>query len=238
MTRADRSISDLVANHVERLSRGDLKDSGEDANRILGGVHRGESVEVLRPLFDAGDVECTKSLTFILSELGLRSIEAMGWLNALLDYPDEFVRHYIITAVQHSGSLEDGDVVAKAISKIRDTRPVALAATRFLAMGSLHQIATAVPFLEGDLGEAVRWLAGEDLDEWERYSSYGGVLAFVAVAAAYRLRVLGNPSPLEALMEDAREPVADAARFVARFQSLPQEGSDILHRIARGWAGS
>ncbi len=38
-------------------------------------------------------------------------------------------------------------------------------------------------------------------------------------------------------MEDVREPVTDAARFVARFQPLPQEGRDILHRIARDSAG-
>jgi hypothetical protein len=38
-------------------------------------------------------------------------------------------------------------------------------------------------------------------------------------------------------MEDDREQVADAARFVARFQPLPQEGRDILHRIARDSTG-
>lgn len=237
MSGDDRSTSELVADHSEHLSRGDLEGCGEDANRILDRVHRGESVEVLRPLFDAGDVECTKSLMFILSELGLRSIEAMGWLSVLLDFPDEYVRHYAIVAVQHSGSLEDGEVVAKAISKISDARPVALAATRFLALGSLRQIATAVPFLEGDLGEAVKWLAGEDFGEWERFSSHGGVVAPVAVAAAFRLRAEGDSVPSERLMEDDREAVADAARFVARFQPLPQEGRDILHRIDRDSAG-
>lgn len=237
MSEGHRPTSELIADHASRLARGDLQGSGENANRILDRIHRGESVEVLRPLFDAGDVECTKSLMFILSELGLRSIETMGWLSVLLDYPDEFVRHYAIVAVQHSGSLEHAEVVAKAISKIGDTRPVALAATRFLALGSLRQIATAVPLLEGDLGEAVKWLAGEDFGEWERFSSHSGVVALVAVAAAYRLRALGDSAPLEALMEDDREPVADAARFVARFQPLPQEGRDILHRIARDSAG-
>ena len=62
-----------------------------------------------------------------------------------------------------------------------------------------------MPFLEGDLGEAVKWLAGEDFSEWERFSSHSGVVALVAVAAAYRLRALGDPAPLEALMEDGRE---------------------------------
>ncbi|HEX7131800.1 MAG TPA: hypothetical protein VF228_04460 [Iamia sp.] len=237
MSRDGRATAELVAEHAERLSRGDLEGCGEDANRILDRVHRGESVEVLRPLFDAGDVECTKSLTFILSELGLRSIGTMGWLNVLLDYPDEYVRHYAIIAVQHSGSLEDDEVVAKAISKIGDSRPVALAVTRFLALGSLRQIATAVPLLDGDLGEAVAWLAGEDFGEWGRFSSHGGVVPLVAVAAAFRLRALGDPAPLDALMEDDRELVGDAARFVARFQPLPQAGRDILHRIARDSAG-
>lgn len=237
MSADDRSTSELVAEHVERLSSGDLEGCGEDANRILGRIHRGEGVEVLRPLFDAGDVECTKSLTFVLSELGLRSIEAMGWLNVLLDYPDDYVRHYAIVAMHHSGSLEHGEIVAKAISKVGDARPVSLAAIRFIAMGSLQQIATAVPLLDGDLGEAVAWLVGEDFSEWERFSSHGGVAALVAVAAVFRSRVAGDAAPLERLIRDDREQVADAARFVKRFQPLPRKGRDILHRIAQDSAG-
>jgi hypothetical protein len=232
MSADNRSTSELVADYIERMSRGDV-DDGEAGNTILDRIHRGDDIEVLRPLLDAGVLRCTKTLTFILSELGFRSFEAMDWLEVLLDYPDEWVRHYTIVAVWHSGSLVHGEVTAKAISKIGDARAVRLAAVLFLAMGSLRQIATAEPFLEGDLGASVAWLAGGDFDQWQRFSSHGGVAALVAVAAAYRSRAEGDPAPLERLMQDAREPVGDAARYVAQFRPLPLRGRDILHRIAR-----
>jgi hypothetical protein len=61
--------------------------------------------------------------------------------------------------------------------------------------------------------------------------------ALVAVAAAYRLRAEGDPAPLATLMQDEREPVGDAARFVAPLRPLPLRGRDILHRIARDYEG-
>jgi hypothetical protein len=233
MTGGNRSTGELVADHIERMSRGDVEGRGEDSNTILDRIHRGDDVEVLRPLLDAGVLECTKTLTFILSELGLRSVEAMEWLEDLLDHPDEWVRHYTIVAVWHSGSLEHGAVTAKAIARIGDTRPVRLAAVKFLALGSLGQIGMAVPFLDGDLGASVAWLAGGDFGQWRRFSSHGGVAALVAVAAAYRSQAEGDPAPLASLMRDAREPVADAARYVAPLRPLRPRGPDLLHRIAR-----
>lgn len=232
MSAVERSTTEMVEDHVARLSRGELEGYGEDANRILNRINRGESIDQLQPLFAATSLECTKSLVFILSELGLRSIEAMEWLETLLDHPDEFVRHYAVVAVQHSGSLEHGRVVAKAIATISDARPVSLAAVRFLAMGSLREVATAVPFLNGDLRDAVTWLVSEDFTEWERFSSRGGVAALVAVAAVFRNRVDGAAEPLERLTHDGRADVADAARFVATLQPLPERGRGILRRIA------
>ncbi len=204
------------------------------SNLILGRVQRGERVEVLRPLLDAGDVECAKSLVFVLSELGLRSIEVMEWLDALLDFPDDFVQHYAIVAVQHSGSLEHGPIVAKAVSKLGGERAVSLAALKLVALGSLRQVATAEDFLDDDMREAVIWLTGEHYDGWERFfaGDGDGAVALVAVAAAYRLREV-DPAPLATATEDPRDVVADAARFIARFQPLPAEGRDILHRMAR-----
>jgi hypothetical protein len=183
-------------------------------------------------LLDAGDVECAKSLVFVLSEPGLRSIEVMGWLDALLDFPDDFVQHYAVVAVQHSGSLEHGRIVAKAVSRLGGARAVSLAALKFVALGSLRQVATAEDFLDDDLREAVVWLTGERYEGWERFFAGDGAVALVAVAAAYRLREV-DPAPLAAAAEDPCDEVADAARFIARFQPLPAEGQDILHRIAR-----
>ena len=214
------------------MSVGDLDGSGEMSNLILARVQRGDRVEVLRPLLDAGDVECAKSLVFVLSELGLRSIEVMEWLDALLDFPDDFVQHYAIVAVQHSGSLEHGSIVAKAVSKLGGERAVSLAALKLVALGSLGQIATAEDFLEDDLREAVIWLTGEHYDGFERFLAGEHGVALVAVAAAYRLRAV-DPAPLAIAATDPRDAVADAARFIARFQPLPAEGRDILHRIAR-----
>jgi hypothetical protein len=231
MTEHKLPTSELIANHVERIAAGDLDGSGEAANEILGRVHGGDSVGVLRPMLESGDVACTRSLVFVLSELGLRSIEAMDWLNGLLDFPDEFVQHYAIVAIQHSGSLEHGPIVARALSKIRDVRPVSLAVVKMLAFGSLRQIATAEDFLPDDLREAVIWLTGQRLDGWERFFADDVALALVAVAGTCRLRKV-NPAPFTKAMDDPRAEIGDAARYIARFEPLPVEGRDILHRIA------
>jgi hypothetical protein len=82
MSGDNRPTSELVADHVEWMSRGEVEDRGEDANTILDRIHRGGKVAVLRPLLDAGVLECTKTLTFILSELGpglRRSVSLSGW---------------------------------------------------------------------------------------------------------------------------------------------------------------
>lgn len=76
--------SAAVTSHVRKLELGDLTDIGEDANKILDAVHRSTSLDILLPLYESENVECTRSLAFILKELGLRSIEAMDWLDSLL----------------------------------------------------------------------------------------------------------------------------------------------------------
>jgi hypothetical protein len=135
--------------------------------------------------------------------------------------------------VWHSGSLVHGEVTAKAISKIADIRPVELAAVKFLAMGSLQQIATAVPLFSGDLGAALEWLVDDSPEDWARFTAHSEEVALVAVAGAFRLRLhQGDPSALDALMDDSRERISDAARYVERFKPLPRKGRDILHRIA------
>lgn len=224
----------LVEGHVARLSSGISERSGEDSNLILGRMHRGESIEVLEPLFASDNTECAKSLIFVLSELGNRAFEAMDWLDVLLGHHDEFVRYYAVVSVWHSGSLVHGEMTAKVISKIVEGRPVAWAVVKFLAMGSLKQISTALPHLAGDLGAAVGWLADEDFDEWKRFSAHSEVIALVAVAGAYRLKFdQEDASALNALMGDRRKSVADVARFLAQFKPMPLKGRGILHRIAR-----
>lgn len=232
MIEDDRSTEALVAAHVARLSVADLELSGEISNLILTWVQRGDSLGVLRPLLDAGEVECARSLVFVLSELGMRSIEVTAWLDSLLDFPDEFVQHYAIVALQHSGSLEHGPIVAKAVSKLGGVRAVSLAALKLVALGSLRQVATAEDFLDDDIREAVIWLTGEHRTGWERFFASDGAIALVAVAAAYRLREI-DPAPLAAATEDPRAEIADAARFIARVQPLPAEAGNVLRRIAR-----
>ena len=77
MTEPQPPIVELVRQHVERLSRGDVAGIGEDANRILDRVHRGDAIGLLQPLLDSRDPESVRSLAFILSESGQRSIEAV-----------------------------------------------------------------------------------------------------------------------------------------------------------------
>jgi hypothetical protein len=225
------STADLVAAHVKRVARGDVDERGAEANRILERIHRGDGVDVLAPLFECDEVDCAKSLVFVLSEIGARSIEAMPWIDRLLDHRDEYVRHYAVVALQHSGSLSHGEVTAKAIAKVDDTRSVALAALKLLALGSLSQIATAVEHLDGDLGDSVRWLVGGSYEQTPPYLADDNGVALVGVAAAYRLRHR-DPGALARLVDDRRLRVADAARYIARFEPLPPEGRDILHRIA------
>jgi hypothetical protein len=143
-------------------------------------------------------------LVFLLSELGLESIEVMEWLDALLDVPDDFVQHYAIVAVQHSGSLEHGPIVAKAVSKLGGERAVSLAALKLVALGSLRQVATAEDFLDDGVREAVIWLTGEHYDGWERFFAGEGAVALVVVAAAYRLREV-DPAPLATATDDPRD---------------------------------
>src|SRR5262245_46184391 len=222
----EQSAADMVSAHAERLARGVVDGRGEDANRILERVQKGAGVGVLEPLFTCDAAECAKSLVFILSEIGPRSVEAMPWINRLLDHRDEYVRHSAIVALQHSGSLSHGEVTAKAVAKVDDIRPVALGALKLLALGSLRQLATATDHLAGDLADAIGWLVGESYEQQPPYLAGDGGVALVGVAAAYRRRHR-DPEVLARLVDDPRPRIADAARYIARFEPLPPEGRDV-----------
>ena len=223
--------SAAVTSHVRKLELGDLTDIGEDANKILDAVHRSTSLDILLPLYESENVECTRSLAFILKELGLRSIEAMDWLDSLLDSDDEYVVHHAVTAIQMSGSMSHGRCVARAISKIEDSRPARFAVVRFLSHGSIGQISTAIPHLDGELKSAVAWLADSDFRGWRTLHMRNGVAPLVAVAAAIRLSVKGDSTPLDHMSFDRRKEISETVNFVVRFTPIPPINRDILYRM-------
>ena len=111
---------------------------------MLALVHRDGDLKDLTPLFECGSHESLRTLVFILSEIGTRAAEATGWLEVMLESSDDYVRYYAVVAVQHSGSLEAGEVTAKAVRLI-GSDPTRLAVVRFLAFGSLRQLKTCIP---------------------------------------------------------------------------------------------
>jgi hypothetical protein len=227
-----RPITELVAEHIRFSARGDFEDSGEHANLILDRIHRGAALDELRPFLDSSDLECRKTLVFVLSEIGTRAAEVVHWIETLLDDPDDFVQFYSILALQHSGSLGSGETVAKAVSKLNQVGPPVLAAVRLLATGSMLQIESSLDFLGGALGESIAWLVGGDWGTWQDLRARGGPGALVSVAVAYRLRGDGDPAPLAKLAVDPEVRVAEAANYIARFRPLPAGSLGLLNRLS------
>jgi hypothetical protein len=228
-----RSLDELVTACIELGGRGPAEERGRLANALLSKAHRSTDLGPLRRLLDANDAEGAKTLVFVLSELGGRSIEAMGWLDELLDRPDAYVQHYAVVAVQHSGSLSHGSITAKAVSKLAGDRAVRFGALKFVAFGSLRQIETGIDHLDVPLDGAVRWLVDGRYDDiTARLDDPHLVTALVAVAVATRVRD-DDPSPLERAASHPRAELSDAARYLARFRPLPTKGKDVLHRLAR-----
>ncbi|MCX6519946.1 MAG: hypothetical protein NTZ21_04710 [Actinobacteria bacterium] len=206
----NRPIAELVDLHVRSSLR--PEERGNLANAILKQVYEQADLEVLRPMFESANLDDTKSLVFVLSEIGLRAVEAMQWLDALLDSPDEWVRHHAIVAVQHSGTCDHPDVVAHALRGLGDVRSVRLAAVRLVGHGSLVQIATATPLLKGKLQQAVEWLVEGRFDDAERWLSDPDLaVSLVGLAGAFR-RATAESSPLIAANPD----LADALRWLRR----------------------
>jgi hypothetical protein len=201
------------------------EERGRLANAILNQVWEQPNLEALRPMFESANHDDTKSLVFVLSEIGLRAVEAMQWLDVLLDSPDEWVRHHAIVAVQHSGTCDHPDVVAHAVRGLGDVRSVRLAAVRLVGHGSLVQIGTAAPLLQGRLQQAIEWLVEGRFDDSERWlGDHDIAVALVGLAGAFR----GATADLIPLIA-ANPDLADALRWLRR-SVLPDNGSSALRR--------
>ena len=224
------SLSSLVSRHLAANSSGESAGLGGLANQMLSLVHRDGDLKDLTPLFECGSYESLRTLVFILSEIGTRAAEATGWLEVMLESSDDYVRYYAVVAVQHSGSLEAGEVTAKAVRLI-GSDPTRLAVVRFLAFGSLRQLKTCIPYLDDSLSESLSWLTeGHYADAGVRLRDPDLALALVGLAGAARLREV-SPRAFEEARESRRGEIARAAIWLSRFQVLPTDESDILHRI-------
>jgi hypothetical protein len=224
-TAGDDSIEALVELHLRSPLESDER--GRVANKILNLVWAQPDLDALAPLFVSSDRDATRTLVFVLSEIGERSAEAMGWLDALLDSPDEWVRHHAIVAVQHSGSCDQPAVVAHALRCLGDVRSVRLAAVRFAAHGSLMQIASAAWLVDGRLGSAVGWLVGGAYDDAERWlADHDLAVALVGLAGAFRAGDAESSRIVAASPE-----LADALAWLNR-TALPVDGSSVLRRLA------
>jgi hypothetical protein len=225
-------IKDLVRLHVETGVKG--TERGKLANDILQLLFDEESLGVLEPLYFSTSGDCARTLAFLLTEIGLRSIEAMPWLDSLLEHPDEWVRHHAVLAIQHSGTLEHPRVSARAISKVRDARAVRFAAVRLVANGSILQIRSAVDFLSGPLSDVIdRMLTGDyqDLERWLTLEVEPEV-GYVAVGAWQRGFRDGVLPAVNRMLFDGRTDLIELADWVNRVP-LPVTGRDILHRLGR-----
>jgi hypothetical protein len=233
----NRSIKDLVRLHVEADVKG--TERGELANDILQLLFDEKSLDVLEPLFSSASGDCARTLTFLLTEVGLRSIEAMPWLDSLLEHPDEWVRHHAVVAIQHSGTLAHPRVSARAVEKVRDARAVRFAAVRFVANGSILQLGSAVEFLSGPLVDVIDSMLNGDYRDFERWFTFEvePEVGYVAVGALQRGVRNGVLPGVDRLLFQGRTELIELADWVDRLP-LPVMGRDVLHRLGKTSEGS
>ena len=210
-------IEQLVLEHVSKnLSPGER---GRLGNAILDRTTSRSDIEALGPLVEAGEDAHLKTLTFVLSEVGLLSIHAMGWLDDLLEHRSDWIRHHAVVAVQNSGSLEHPLTSAAAVRKLYDIRAVRLAAVRLVANGSLPQIATTADLLPEPINASIQWLISGSIDGVDvrlRSSDVG-----VAIVGLARLHRSGVNAKLEESMS-CREELSEAERWLNRAPIPPK----------------
>lgn len=201
------SLQQLVEHHLRLDIAG--TERGVVSNEILRRVSSGSDLALLKPLFDAGGEQRLRTVTFVLSEVGSRSIEAMDWLSELLENESPWIRHYSVVAVHHSGSLVHPEVTARALRKLYDARAVRLAAVRFAAHGSLRQIETAIPYLPEPTNDAAALLVEGRLKSVESASRSSDIgVAHIELANHYRLGLqfdIEDSSSLNTELSDAAE---------------------------------
>ncbi len=216
----DRLVEKHLVEEISSVVRGAI------ANELLHRVSDGSPLSAMGPLMGERTEECLRTVAFVLSEVGLRSIEAMSWLDVLLDADSDWVRHHAVVAVQHSGSLEHPSTTAAAISKLYDVRAVRLAAVRFAAHGSLGQIQTAIGVAPEPSSGALVWLvetSGRDAGSKVASTDIG--VAMIGLAGLHRVG-----RSVDDLSVHHGTELADAAAWLNR-TPLPAESRGALRRI-------
>ena len=229
----NEALDAAVAEHLESFGLDDSEARGQHANKVLDLVHRGDDLGPLEPLL-RGPIPARKTLTFVLSEIGQRSAEALSWIEVLLEDEDSWIRHYAIVALQYSGVLEAGDLTARAVAGIEQSDSVAYASLKLLSFGSLQQLETTISHLDQPLSDWISLLCAGENDRLIKLAGAGRSETFVAVAGAARVRAAGSDTPLAELSSSEDETVARIASFIARFRALPSDfEASPLYKIAR-----
>ncbi len=199
------------------LAGGDV----EAANELLEAFFGGLPVERLLLLLWSDSEDAVKAGAWIASELGAQAQPLLPELARLLDHPARYVRFFLLDAILASASTEDGEAVARAVSKIRDCdEAVRWKALQFLSRASEDQLAAAIECLtDPELRSALQWLLSDGTDARRvvtRLQEEDDLGKLVAAAAAARIAA-HDPWPLQ------RAAISDHAE-VSSFASQEMEG--------------
>lgn len=171
------------------------------SNELLQAFFQGLPVQRLLLLLRSDSEDAVKAGAWIASELGQQAEPLLAELASLLDHPARYVRFFVIDAILATATSEDGNAVARAVSKLRDPdEAVRWKALRFLAKASEAQLAAASDYLNDvELRSQLQWLLGEATDADNvvaRLDEADELNQLVAAAASARLAAR-DPTPLE-----------------------------------------
>ncbi|MEW9555329.1 hypothetical protein [Nonomuraea sp. NPDC050783] len=185
---------------------------------LLRELGRGYPVERLAPLLMSDDPEVVQSGAWLVSEMGGKGVVLRGLITRLLDHAADRVRFHALDSLLCWATPADGVAIATAISKVIDTSSaVRWKALRFLAALGRSELEAGAASLQGRLKELTLWLAGHEMDAFDRseiltrLDASEPLVRSFAVAAAARMS-WQDPS----LLAHAKQSTDDDIREFAR----------------------
>jgi hypothetical protein len=210
---------------IERiLTVGDV--DGKASNDLIAEFYtHGYPVNKLLPLLLSDKDETVRAGAFVAEELGAKAAPLLPELMLLLDHRDRRVRYDVLEAVLAAATRVDGEVIARAISLVRDEDPAVRAkALSFLARAHLEQISAGIRHVQDPVvREGLAWLvkveeSASDEDVASRLVHSDRLVRWFAGSAAVRAYRRNDALLAYAVESDDAELRAFAESQQRRFQ--------------------
>jgi hypothetical protein len=192
-------------------------------NELLKECWGGYPVERIRALLRSDVESAVKSGAFIASELAELSRPLLNDVEPLLNHPDTWVRSDAIDAVNLAATVDEAEIVARAIERITDSeRSIRGSAFTLLAAAEREQLEASCGYIDDiDVKEALRSV----LDEEDTVSS-----AEIRPRLADQSRLVR----LFGLLSAARIGDRGADDLLAAIEADDEEIQLFAFRVARG----